>query len=581
MTVKNKRPSEAGKAPKSPHKKAKTGSSKSTKGQVEKPTKRPRKHAEIVEEAKLLWNQLRLKTNTKEQNRELMDKLMPLIKGKANEIALQHDASRVVQAAIQFGNDGERRLIVGELCIDQQLVELAKSQYAHFVVLKAIKYCQPPDCVSLILKALKGSMAKLAIHAVGSRVVELLFQTYPPKQTAILKQEFYGPHFSLFAADTLREQDATVPTLESNLAAAPEKKQQTLDFVRNILNKGMEKSLYAYAYFQELFAEYLAMVDPKEIRHLSGTAGDHAIQLLSTRAGTRVVAYLVAYGTAKDRKRILKSLKGYSRSGLLHADAYLAILRLVQLTDDTVSIQKNVFTELLATPTGQEAVDSPLLELALSDTASKLFFMLLENDTERRDKFFDPYEHSVLFPDPVIEEDGEMVPTSKKDAEARRNELLKHLKEPLVELCEKHAEELLRSRPGAVVLREVYSAFRPESLVKGVVDVCQKTISGKENLFEDRDGHLAIKNLILMDVEESPTLFAEAFSSRLAGRLFEVASSNRGAFVVASLCKVPSTRLNVVEELKASSGKLAKLSKSKKTATAGFAALLNEISGNR
>ena len=70
-----------------------------------------------------------------------MDRLMPLITGRCYEIALQHDASRVVQAAIQFGTPEERLLILEEICdtqeneTDNNLILLSKSQYAHFVVL--------------------------------------------------------------------------------------------------------------------------------------------------------------------------------------------------------------------------------------------------------------------------------------------------------------------------------------------------------------------------------------------------------------------------------------------------------------
>ena len=119
---------------------------KKTKGEPGSTSKRAikqerqshRKHSEVVVDAKRIWNRLRLKTNTKEQNRELMDQLFPLVKGKANEIALQHDASRVVQAAIQFGSKEERLQILKELCAKSgNFAELSKSQYAHFCALKA------------------------------------------------------------------------------------------------------------------------------------------------------------------------------------------------------------------------------------------------------------------------------------------------------------------------------------------------------------------------------------------------------------------------------------------------------------
>jgi pumilio family protein 6 len=583
-----------------------------------------RRHAETVEEAKRLWNQLRVRGNTGERTRQLMDQLMPLIAGKARQIALQHDASRVVQAALQFGGAAERRRILAELCRKPDgddptqarcsFVELCKSQYAHFAVLKAVKYCHADaDCANTIVRGLRGHVAVMAVHAVASRVVESVFTTFPAKETAVLKQEFYGPHFALFAAtDTVGS--GRMPTLETNLKAAPDKKDATIDFVRNLVNKGLEKQLNGFTYFQELLAEYMDYIasatdGSSKIRDMANTAADHAIHLLSSRSGTRVVCHLVTYGTAKHRKRVLKSVKGYAVSGLLHRDAYLALIRLCQCTDDTVSVQKNLLHELIApVPTSssdpdkhrqkeQEEEETPLLQLALSDTASKLLLLLLmdtQNDA-RRKKVLDPYERSILLGSATVIEDGEEVPASKKDPEKRRTELLQYLKEPLINMCAEHADELLRSIPGSSVLREVYAAFRPAKVVEAVLDACEKSISsagdaaaaegeeeeGEEScIFEHATGHLAIKHLFLVDANKEQVsedaCFARQFVSRFHGRLMEAANSNRGAFVVAALCKVSAVRDNVLKDL--DKDQLKKMSNQKKGHTAGFTALFQEVS---
>ena len=79
---------------------------------------------------------------------------MELIRGKVKEIALQHDASRVVQAAIQFGDEEQRKELLNEICeTPETLVEISKVQYAHFCCLKFIKYCaRDDDCVKTIVK---------------------------------------------------------------------------------------------------------------------------------------------------------------------------------------------------------------------------------------------------------------------------------------------------------------------------------------------------------------------------------------------------------------------------------------------
>lgn len=112
-----------------------------------------RPHSEVVVASKEMWNKLRLKCNTEEQVKEIMKDLMEMLRGKFHQIAMQHDASRVVQAALQHGNDGQKKSIVKEICSLGNVVELSKVQYAHFVVLKMIKSCyKDAECMRIIVK---------------------------------------------------------------------------------------------------------------------------------------------------------------------------------------------------------------------------------------------------------------------------------------------------------------------------------------------------------------------------------------------------------------------------------------------
>jgi pumilio family protein 6 len=130
-------------------------SSSAQKRQLKKERQSHRRHADTVVDAKVLWNKLREKSNTPKDTKELMEQVMTLIRGKVNEIALQHDASRVVQAAIQFGNEEQRKELLKEICAEGAagLAELSKIQYAHFICLKVIKYCnRDADCLKMIVR---------------------------------------------------------------------------------------------------------------------------------------------------------------------------------------------------------------------------------------------------------------------------------------------------------------------------------------------------------------------------------------------------------------------------------------------
>lgn len=401
----------------------------------------------------------------------------------------------------------------------------------------------------------------------------------PPKDTGMLKQEFFGPHFSLFAVDV-----KGVPTLKSNLDSAKteNQKESALNFVKDIITKCIAKSFFGYTFFQGLLAELIDMSEPSFVQELAPSLADHSIHLLSTRAGARVVAAIASYGTPKDRKRICKSLKGYTTSSLMHRDAYLALIRLVQVTDDTVSIHKSILNEILAAQKEKEesSPEQVLNDLASSDTASKFFLFFLSTDAESRMKYFDPYERSVLEPIPEIKG----VCTYKKDPAARRQELLKYMKQQLIDMCIANADDLLDSVPGMRVLKEVYNNFGTEELVESIMKICKSSLEEENadeelSIFEDPTRHRAIKNLIICDATRDDPMFAKAFFNGLQGDLMKVAGSNRGAFIVAALFKVKAIHPKLVKVLKPHQKKLSSLSKKGK-ATAGYEALLKELSSS-
>jgi pumilio family protein 6 len=583
-----------------------------------------RKHATTVRSAKEIWNELRVKTNDKETNTKLCTELHGLLQGKCMEVAMQHDASRCVQGVLQFGTEEQRREVVMELCNageggssskkddknkQQQnvnLAELCKIQYAHFVVLKMIKYCGRDDaCVRLIVKSLKKQMTKLAVHSVGSRVVELLFATFPTKSTAPLKLELYGPQYALFASAIPPSKDAknaaapALPTLSAFIESNPDKLEPTKEHLQNLLQKGLDKSLTGFAYFHSLLLDYTSVASPNDIRSfLTPALSEHALHLLSTRAGTKVVCECIAYGTVKDRKKMIKCLKGYTRSSLLHRDAYLAVLRMCDVMDDTVLVNKMLLAELHKNPEANkggdgdeemEDEDSPILDLALSDTGSKLFLLLLvskEDDEDEEDdnadnerkggnssrwvKYIDPYELAVLHRNPSVTENGESVPTSKKEDETRRQELVVYLKDLLVEVCVKHTEELMKSKPGSRVLMEVCEAFGSEELFSAIVEACTEDGGEMEDdddlpIVQDAVGHLTLKHLFLSEskkeLDDGEPSLARMFCDHFKDKLGEIASSNRGAFVLSALIQNSCVKEDVKDALKSHQKEIAKLAK--------------------
>ena len=62
------------------------------------------------------WNKVRDRS-TKDRAREItIKKMMTEMTGKVLKVTLRHDASRMVQSILQFGNVAQKTVILKELC---------------------------------------------------------------------------------------------------------------------------------------------------------------------------------------------------------------------------------------------------------------------------------------------------------------------------------------------------------------------------------------------------------------------------------------------------------------------------------
>jgi hypothetical protein len=293
-----------------------------------------------VQRAKVIWNKLRERKLPREERDTLVQELLGIVKGKTVKIGLKHDASRVIQCAIQFAPEPERIEMLVEL--KDKLVEMAQLTYAHFIVLKALHYCRSSGERKILADALRGHTLKLSQHSVGARVVESALTELPGQMAARMKSEMYGTTFSLFP-------DEAVPhRLSQAIEMRPDGERAALiksakEFVLKLHSKG----LLTFQYAQDFLWEYFVTTGAEGAAELAPQLIEAYGILLSTRSGTRAAAAMIAAGGARERKRFMKSIKGYVTSSLVHRDAYLAILRLVMCTDDTVACQKTILSELL------------------------------------------------------------------------------------------------------------------------------------------------------------------------------------------------------------------------------------------
>ena len=274
-------------------------------------------------------------------------------------------------------------------------------------------------------------------------------------------------------------------TLIHLMGQLPAKSSSLIDHMRDLIQKFVDKGLMEFSFVHNLLWEYTQQI-VKEVVDVTAVEGkksriddlvnqlvESGPKLMSTKPGAKAMCLIISHAGVKERKRIMKTLKGHTLESLLHDSAFLAIMRLVDVTDDTVTVQKSLLEEIRSpmadikyTATG-EVIGTPyppLISIAKHRNGNKLLLKLLSPDK----KCLEPGDETDLFA---------TVPTSSKKLPGmRRREHLAYLKAPLIQVSAQYAGDLVRCRSGGRVLEEVVRTFFPAS----VLDSIARVFSGLE-----------------------------------------------------------------------------------------------------
>lgn len=510
---------------------------------AKKQRKMQRPNYEMVTRAKQIWNIIRERDVEKTKRATLVEELFTLVKGKIYEVAAKHDASRVIQALLKYGAPAHRTQTVLEL--KDHIIDLSKMQYGCFLVQKMIKYGGTEDRATIV-KQLTGQVVVVGTHNIAANVLEYAQEYLKPSQLSGLKLEFYGKEFAYFKADNSKN-------LKDLLANHPTKKTEILKNLTSILNRMVDKQLLGLAFVQSLLWEYFVNADFDDVMQMIPNVRDASLALLATRNGARVVNKCISYGSPKDRKRIIKCLKDKVMDACNHPSGYLVILRILDVVDDTVLVQKSILAEM----------NDLLLSVAMHATGRKVLLQLL---SPLNKKYMSPDDIELLAPPmlPSPEDASKQVVNYKKEPEARREELLKGLLPKLEEMCAENAAALIWSKDGRDVLVEVLKRSSSEELSSALVEavLAEPTEEAQEPIYSDAIAHVSLRRIIKETSVAVPLLDA------VKDQLSVWATSNRGSFVVLAFLESEHGAANaktvVAKALKSELGSLKKLAATQK-----------------
>ncbi|XP_056146732.1 pumilio homolog 3 [Lampris incognitus] len=488
---------------------------------------------EIISQSKHVWGTLRRKDCSVDKKRKLMGELQELIEGKIKAMAYAHDAARVLQCFIQFGDHEQRQVVFNELKDD--IIGLSKSQYGRHAVKKLLMYGNK-EMVASVIQSFKGNVRQMLRHAAASFLIEYAYNDKAVlAQRNMLAEELYGNMFIVCKS-------AVCPTIEKVLEANPDKLNSIIDEMKQILVPMAQKEqVIKHSLVHKVFLDFFLFAPDKPRTEMIESIRESVVYMAHTHDGARVAMHCFWHGTAKDRKVIIKTMKTYILKFAMGEYAHLVLLSIFDCVDDTRLVKQAVLSELL----------SSLDELINNKYGKKVLCYLLS-----------PRDPAHLLPEIIkVLEQGDSNAHSKKDMLTRRRELLEVVSPPLLEyLCE-NASTMVMDKASSITISDILMSasgdLKPAMTAVAQLanqDLVPGGTDGQLHMAEHPAGHLVLRWLIDQDLVLTEAGKEGCFARTLVDnvgmdKLKTWVKVNRGAMVLCNLLN--SADQTVVAEVRA------------------------------
>lgn len=432
-----------------------------------KERKASKPNADAIQRSKKIWERLRRKSHVPlEERKELVAELFDIITGRIRDFVFKHDSVRVIQCALKYANQEQRRTIIQELKGD--IRTLTESKYGKFLVAKMIQEHNDKEARDAVIPEFYGHVRRLINHPEASWIMDDIYrQVATPEQKAMMLREWYGAEFALFhrkpnnkgsSDGVLADETADLKVI---LQKHPEKRKPILQYLLQMINGLIQKKMTGFTMLHDAMLQYFLALIPGSEEHIEfleilkgdidkdteGGGGDLYRNLAFTKSGSRLLCLALAYAGPKDRKTILRVLKDPIE--LMAYDQYGNIVLVVGLDvcDDTKMSSKAILLELLGKDTQNESEKLDRLERMVGDLNARL--PILYPMVGMAKWLFSDAQKAIL------EEVMEIKKTtSKKEHEVRQRELVEYLSPSVLELVAKRAESLTQSSFGCQFITE-------------------------------------------------------------------------------------------------------------------------------
>ena len=487
----------------------------------------------------------------------LVAELFDIITGRVKDFVFKHDSVRVIQTALKYANVDQRKMIAREL--KGEYKTLAESKYAKFLIGKMLVHGDE-ETRDLVVPEFYGHVRQMIKHSEASWIMDDIYRGIAtPSQKATLLREWYGAEFALFKSS---ETGSVSADLKQILEYHPEKRTPIMRSLHGLVNLLVQKKTTGFTMLHDAMLQQFLNLTPgseeaTEFIELlkADEEGDLLKNLAFTKSGARLVCLALAYGSAKDRKQILRTYKDTIKTLAYDTYGHQVLLTVYDVIDDTVLVSKSVFTELVGKEPLSDSQQQDLLQTVnhLNARVTLLYpfcgiskAILSNEDLMLLDEIHDIRNT-----------------TSKKDPVIRRKELVASLSPPLISLIARNAKELVSMGFGCQLISEVLLGA-PEGrdpAVFAVTALAEGDDETKSLLGSPAAGRM-LKSLVLggrfnpttkgIDLADPPLRFHDVFYNAIKDEISDWATG-ANSFVVVGLLEAPG--FPHVEELK---GKLSR-----------------------
>lgn len=468
---------------------------------------------------KQLGEKLRRSDCSKLERKKLILKAHDLLKTNYNRIIFTHDMSRIVQCILKYCDAEIRQVIFEEL--KPLLLSMIESKYAKNCIKTLLKYGSQ-GIRQEIISSCYGNVVKFMSHSVSAPLLELMYSTWATEiEKRYFKQEFYGDMYK-------QAKDKQIKTLSDVYITAKDMKAATLSAIKGNLMRILNKKFLNSILIHSVLLEFLNNCSVEDRTEIITMLKSSLVELSQTKFGSKVAVLCIWHGTNKDRKIIIKSLKGNIKNISMSEHGYLILLALFDSVDDTVLIKKIIFPE----------IQDDLTDIALNDYGKHVILYLI---ARRNSHYFAPSIVKYL-------EQGDNNATSKKSNQVREKELLDSISDSLLQSVITNTPTWMTNGSIAMVTLAILKTGTGEKLEKAFEAIVIFITNSKSKIkqgdkeykpIEHAGLHMMLKKLIQNDKElqeKNENTFGKILVDHLETNVIEEwIECNRGCFLLVLL----------------------------------------------